>query len=231
MRRVLVTRPRPDADRTAAMVRAAGHEALVHPLMRIETRADALAGAPDADALAFTSANGVRAYAGAGGAPLPAYVVGPASARAARAAGLPVAGVAEGDVDALAALIADAAPGQVLHACGAAAGDLAGTLRAAGVPCARAVLYDAVAEAALPEAAARDIAAGVDWVVLHSPRSARLLVALVREAGLAGTLTRARLAALSPAVAAAAGDAFAEARVAASPSSSALVDFISAGDT
>lgn len=225
MSRVLVTRPQPDADATAALLRAAGHEALVRPLMRIEPRA---ARWPSADALAFTSANGVRAY---DGAPLPAWCVGEASASAARAAGLSVAGIAEGDVTSLAALIAEARPGRVLHPSGAAsAGDLAGALRAAGVSAERVVAYDAVAETSLPGGAARAIARA-EWVALFSPRSARLLTSLARDAGLTERFTHVRLAALSQAVAHAAALPFAHVCVAPRPASSALVDIISGRDT
>ena len=185
-----------------------------------------------ADALAFTSANGVRAYAASGGAVLPAYAVGEASAREAEALGYPVVGVAGGDVASLAALVAKARPGRVLHPSGtASAGDLAGALTARGVPCERMVTYEAVAAAALPPGAARDIKAGVQWTVLFSPRSARLLTALVRAAGLTDAFARTRLAALSPAVAEATDLPFADVTVPDRPASSALVDIISGQDT
>ena len=232
MSRVLVTRPHTDAARTAALIRAAGHEALVHPLMRIVPREGALAGTVRADALAVTSANGLRAYAAAGGPRLPVFAVGETSAAEAGTLGFEVAGTAEGDVRSLAGLIASASPGRVLHVSGArAAGDLAGALAAAGVPCERAVLYDAVEADALPGAATADIRRGLDWTMLHSPRSALLLTRLVRAAGLADAFRGVRLAALSPAVAEAAGLPFAETRVAARPASSALVDIVGARDT
>ena len=225
MSRVLITRPQPDADATAALLAAAGHEPLVHPLMRIEARAVRW---PAADALAFTSANGVRAYAGP---PLPAWCVGEASAAAARSAGLTVAGVAGGDVASLAALIAAAAPGRVLHPSGAAsAGDLAGALEAAGTSAERVVAYDAVAETSLPDGAARVIGRA-EWAALFSPRSARLLTRLAQDAGAAEAFESVRLAALSQAVAEATDLPFAHVRVAVRPASSALVDIISGRDT
>ena len=232
MSRVLVTRPQPDADRTAALLRAAGHAPLVHPLMRTLARPGALAEAAPADALAFTSANGVRAYVAAGGAPLPTYAVGEASGAEARALGLPVAGVAGGDVASLARLIGGARPGRVLHPSGAqAAGDLAGALGTAGIACQHVVLYEAIAEDALPTDAAAAVRSGPEWVLLHSPRSARLLTRLVRAAGLAGALSGTRLAALSQAVSDAADLPFAERLVAPRPASSALVDIVSGRDT
>ena len=40
--RLLVTRPEQDGERTAAALRARGHEALLAPLMRIEAAADGI---------------------------------------------------------------------------------------------------------------------------------------------------------------------------------------------
>ena len=44
--RLLVTRPEPDNERTAAALRAQGHEVLLAPLLHIEAVADADLGAP-----------------------------------------------------------------------------------------------------------------------------------------------------------------------------------------
>ena len=230
--RVLITRPQPDADRTGAAVRAAGHEPLVCPLMRVDLRPEALHVPVGTDALAFTSANGVRAYAAADGPPLPTYAVGPASAREAAANGLPVVGVAAADVASLAAMIAQAGPPRVLHVSGkAAAGDLCEALRFAGVVCERTVLYEAVAETALTPAMVSMIRSGPDWLLLYSPRSARLFERLVRSAGLEASAAGMRLAALSPAVSGAIALPFAERHVPDRPASSALVDIISGRDT
>lgn len=240
MTRVLITRPQPDADRTAQAMREAGLAPLVHPLMRIEMRAGVLCDAGPADALAFTSANGVRAYAKLGGDALPVYAVGPASAREAERCGFAVAGVADGDVASLAALIGKNRPGRVRHPSGAAAaGDLAGSLATAGIAAERLVLYDAITESALPEAAAAILEAGFEggvkagecWVALYSPRSARLFERLVASANLTIAAALLRLAALSPAVADAARLPYAERRVAVQPTNSALVDIISARPT
>ena len=62
--RLLVTRPEPDNERTAAALRARGHEVMLAPLLRIEAVADADLGAPPWAAILLTSANGARAIAG-----------------------------------------------------------------------------------------------------------------------------------------------------------------------
>ncbi len=103
--RLLITRPRADADRLAEKLAAAGHQAIISPLMCIRPRQVALpdpaslpqTGQPLA-ALAFTSANGARTLAARLAAtdlmavdPLwwsvPAYAVGPQTAQAAQSAG------------------------------------------------------------------------------------------------------------------------------------------------
>ena len=66
--RVAVTRTLPQANETAEAVRARGAKAFVAPLLTIEPRAldTDITGA---QALIFTSTNGVAAYAAASGAP------------------------------------------------------------------------------------------------------------------------------------------------------------------
>src|SRR4029453_9258545 len=105
--RIWITRAQPGADATAERVRALGHEAGVAPV-----RAGWLFSAVTLDlsgvaALAFTSANGVRAFADASGERgLKVFAVGAATAQAARAAGFKAVLSADGDVEALAEGIA-----------------------------------------------------------------------------------------------------------------------------
>jgi uroporphyrinogen-III synthase len=175
---VWITRAEPGAAATAARVAALGYEPIVSPLLAIEPT-----GAPidlgDAEALAFTSANGLRAFAAASAERgLPVYSVGEATAEAARAAGFSEVASADGDVHALAALIAARAPGgRLLHA-GAAepAGDLAATLARAGVALRSIALYRA---AEVEPTVALDAWERLDGVLLHSPRAARALEALM----------------------------------------------------
>src|SRR5438552_1880361 len=89
--RVLVTRPEPDGERTAAKLRARGAEVLLAPLLQIELFRDVALGNGPWVALAMTSANAVPAitqHPRRGELlALPAYVVGQRTAEAARAAG------------------------------------------------------------------------------------------------------------------------------------------------
>lgn len=98
--RLLVTRPQPDAERTAAALRARGHAVAVAPLLATESidfeLPDALPGA-----VVLTSANAARSVARhprrALLTPLPAFTVGAHTAEAARAAGFRDMHSADGD--------------------------------------------------------------------------------------------------------------------------------------
>jgi len=132
--RVWITRAEPGASATAERVAALGHMPVVAPLMRIDP-----VEAPQVDlrgvvALAFTSANGVRAFAAAEPSRnLKVFAVGAGTAAAVKAAGFRQVLSADGDVAALAQRIAarklELGDGAVLHP-GAAepAGDLVGDL-------------------------------------------------------------------------------------------------------
>jgi len=112
--RVLVTRPEPDCERTAALLRSSGHEVLLLRLLRIETVKDAKFGAGPWAATLFTSANAIRAIAAHHRfgeiAALPAYVVGQRTLAAAVAAGFAPVISADGDVNDLVRLIASKPP-------------------------------------------------------------------------------------------------------------------------
>ncbi len=83
--KALITRPQPDADRFAALCSANDIEPMLAPLMSVEFRDD-WETPKDTGAFAFTSANGVRAFARARRIrTLPAFCVGEATAEAARA--------------------------------------------------------------------------------------------------------------------------------------------------
>lgn len=158
--RVLVTRPQPGADATAARLRALGHDAEVLPLLATESIDWALP-ATLPEAVMLTSAASVR-HAGPGAdvlRHLPAHCVGTATAAAARAAGWQDVHQGPGTAQAL----LDTLAGRVLH--------LAGEDRTAVTPPPELTLdirtvYRAclMAMPALP---------GADLVLLYSARTAR----------------------------------------------------------
>ncbi|NWG52209.1 MAG: uroporphyrinogen-III synthase, partial [Hydrogenophilaceae bacterium] len=85
--RLLVTRAEPGASETARRIEALGGEAALAPMLSIRN-IPADADTAHAQAVLFTSANGVAAFAAASAArALPVLCVGEATAAAARAAG------------------------------------------------------------------------------------------------------------------------------------------------
>jgi uroporphyrinogen-III synthase len=224
---VLVTRPRAQAGRTVALLRAAGHDSLVDPVLEVRRLPPPALAAGEAAAVAVTSANAAPAVP-ALPADLPVFAVGEATAEAVRALGRPVAGVAGGDGRDLAALIGRSVPAgnAVLHLGGR---DVRDTLRsglvAAGYAYRSAAVYEAVAATALAleaDAAVRDGRLGA--ALFYSPRSAALWAGLARSAGLADRLGPVLAACLSEAVAGGlAGLRFRAVRVAASRDQTALL--------
>jgi len=198
--KVWITRAEPGAHDTAQRLIALGHEPLVAPLLTVRPMVEASPDLTGIGALAFTSANGVRAFAKVSGRrDLPVFAVGEATAQAARQAGFGEVHAGPSDVAALAAAIAarrDQLAGGVLHV-GAAepAGDLAGALQAAGVAVRTCALYQTVA-ADRPSPSLMARLGEAQAVLLHSPKAARRLATLSAEAL---DLSRAHLLGLSPA--------------------------------
>jgi uroporphyrinogen-III synthase len=207
--RVLVTRPEADAAALVAALEARGHEALVQPLLTIEPAVPEppldLAGV---QALLFTSANGVRAFADVSRERgLPVFAVGDASAEAARAAGFAKVESAGGDVEDLARLVKgrlEPGAGPLLHGAGGSlAGDLKGELEGAGFEVRRSVLYKAEPVRELSGSVRAALSEGrLDAVLFFSPRTAKTFVRLVAGHGLAAACERCQAVCLSAAVAA-----------------------------
>lgn len=204
--RILITRPREDAAALAEKLKARGHEVLIEPMLEIRLVPDASVDLSRVQAVLFTSANGVRAFAAAEARrDLPTFAVGDTTAVMARAVGFTQVESASGNVESLARLVRERlkpADGVVLHAAGSAvAGDLAGDLTQSGFEVRRVVLYTAEPVAALsPVVAAALKARQVDMAVFFSPRTAETFVKLIAEAGLASALSRTVALGLSPAI-------------------------------
>ncbi|MFL5295975.1 MAG: uroporphyrinogen-III synthase [Phenylobacterium sp.] len=180
---IWITRAQPGADVTAQRVRALGHDALVAPLLMVQPVSEAQVDLAGIAALAFTSANGVRAFADLSPErSLRVFAVGSATAQAARAAGFRLVLSADGDVEALAEGIGQRRTelrGAVLHP-GAAepAGDLAGALEKYGIRSRHLILYETAAVQLQPEIADRLVQA--DAALLHSPRAAKVLAGVLK---------------------------------------------------
>lgn len=212
--RALITRPEEDAAPLAQALSDKGVDVTVEPLLTIHPITDAPIDLDGVQALIFTSANGVRAFAALSERrDIGVLAVGNGTAAAARAAGFQNVESAGGDVHDLARLVKerlDPKNGALFHAAGSVvAGDLAGQLGQAGYELRRAVLYEAKPAEALSESVVRALAdRDFDLVLFFSPRTATTFVELVRKTGdprlLAGCAEATALC-LSPAVAAAAG--------------------------
>jgi uroporphyrinogen-III synthase len=188
--RVLVTRPEPDGDRTAARLRARGCEVMLSPLLRLEPIAADLGDRWDA--LALTSANAAHVLAGhpalAALRAIPLYAVGGRSAEAARAQGFAHVISADGNAGDLVRLITtQLRPGaRVLYLAGEdRAADLAGDLAAAGIEVQLRVVYRAVAVPQFTAEVRAALAAGrLDGVLHFSRRTAAIYVECAAQAGL-----------------------------------------------
>lgn len=233
MLKVINTRPAPDADAFSDAIRAAGAAVILSPVMAIRFR-DAPAFVDGDEALAFTSANGVRAFARANPDRRPkVFAVGRATADAARRAGFADVAAAGGAVESLAALIAGTKGSlRILHLAGSdRAGDLVAALAAHGVSARRQVLYDAVPAADLTPQARLVLGAEPQncAVGLFSPRSATLFCAQAVRSGVGDRLSRATLLAFSEAVAAAArSERWGQTKIAADQSLEAMAALIHA---
>jgi len=202
-----VLRPEPGNARTAAHLTALGIDTLALPLFAVGPLAWEVPDLAGYDSLLLTSANAIR-HGGAGLAglrALPVIAVGETTAAAARAAGFAVRCTGIGNAaDALAA----AGPCRPLHLAGR-------ERRETGV---EAVAVYASERVPITADAVRACENRV--ALLHSARAA------VRFAGLVPDRSRVAVAALSPAVLAAAGGGWRWAAAAAVPTDAALVALV-----
>jgi uroporphyrinogen-III synthase len=234
--RLLLTRPEPDVERTAAALRARGHDVVVMPLLRIEPLRDVELGAGPWGAVLLTSANACRALAAhksfAQVVGRPAFAVGARTAEAARAAGFAEVVSADGDVAALTRLVASRLADKslpLLYAAGETrAGDLAAALTADGFAVRMVILYRTVAAQEMaPDIRARLAAGGIDGVLHFSRRSAEAFLAVLSAAEPLSRSLKIQHYCLSPQVAAplaAAGAA--SIRIAPEPHEQALLDML-----
>ena len=177
--RLLVTRPAPDNERTAAALRRLGHDVVLAPLLRIEAVAADL-GAPPWSGILITSANGVRAlthHPRRGELlALPVLAVGASSAEAACAAGFADVHSADGDAVDLARAAAQRFAGARHPLLYLAGEDRSGELAVAGLTVRTVVIYRAATAQTLPSTLDR-----VEGVLHFSRRSVETYLACGSE--------------------------------------------------
>jgi uroporphyrinogen-III synthase len=208
MRRLLVLRPEPGASATIERARQRGLEAIAAPLFEIEPVAWDVPDPTSFDGLLLTSANALR-HGGPGIEALrglPVYAVGESTAEAARSAGFIIARTGASGVD---DLLDSIAPGlALLHPCGEHRREPSAALH----PITRVTTYRS------RTLEAPDLGAAPGTVALvHSPRAGERLAALVAARGAM------RIAAISPAAAAAVGDGWDMVGTAEQPNDDALL--------
>jgi uroporphyrinogen-III synthase len=188
--RVIVTRARGDAARTAAALRARGHEPLLSPVLEIVATGAAI-DPERAQALIATSAHAFEFLPQADAArlaPLPLFVVGARTAKAATDAGLaPPRLIAASALElAQQMALAPSAPAHLLYLAGHdRKPDLEAALGAQGHVIDVVEVYEARAVEALAPDVATALTRGEADAVLHfSRRSAQLFAACVAKAGL-----------------------------------------------
>jgi len=189
--RILLTRPQADAQRTAAALRAHGHEVVIAPLLDLELLPGADLGAGPWAALSVTSANAVRAIAQHPRRDelrsIAVFTVGDRTAQAMRDCGFATVTSAAGNVGDLATLVVAQLkpPARLLYLAGEErSGDLAGLLRERNFTVDTALVYRAVVTTDLPRNAADALAAGLGGVLHFSRRSAEAYVNAARNSGL-----------------------------------------------
>ena len=194
---VLVTRPYPDNEATAAKLRARGLEVLLAPMLRFEPIA--FHDDPDAryDAVVVTSSNALRAlapqFAETRLLHLPLFAVGEQTAAAAHAMGFGEVVSADGDALALQDRLMESVrakqlkkTSRLLYLAGAELSrDLAGELDRRGFRVETRTTYRMVALPTLPREACEAFATGGLIAVLHySRRSAATFLEAVRTEGI-----------------------------------------------
>lgn len=229
--RLLLTRPREDADALAVILKARGHEPIIAPLLELHFTPGGEIELKDIQAVLASSANGIRGFAARSPERnLPVYAVGPQTAEAARRCGFAQVISAEGNAAALVAKVAERtnpAKGKLLHAAGSeTAGRIKHALEARGYQVEAEILYEAIPVESLPPSANVELRTNrLDGVLLFSPRTARIFAALVAKTGLAGNCQRLEGFCISTATAEALAPlAFARLAVAGSPNQAGMLD-------
>jgi uroporphyrinogen-III synthase len=231
--RALITRPRAEAERLAALLAPLGIAAVVEPLIAVSERAVEAPDLGGVQAVLCTSANGVRALARASAERSVAlFAVGDATAARARAEGFRHVESAGGDVEDLAYLVSRRLKpqgGRLLHVAGSeVAGELAKSLADGGFAVERMVLYEAQAAEAISPGTAVLITGGkIDFALFFSPRTAAVFARLVEAADVADGLHGTTAVSISAAADAMLADLPFRARlIAAAPNQAALVELV-----
>jgi uroporphyrinogen-III synthase len=237
---VLVTRPQPDDETTASVLRARGFDALKAPMLRFEPVAFNDAMDARYGAVIVTSANALRGLSsrlkGHHLLELPLFAVGERTAAAARDAGFTHVIPANGDATALRDLVLARVTAKqlkksstLLYLAGAdLARDLAGELGEHGLRVVTQTTYRMLPVSSLPREVCDAFAANRIEAVLHySARTARAFLQAARAGGVEISALAVPQCCISGAVASVIRDAGAtQVVVAATPDENALIEVL-----
>ncbi len=185
---VLITRPEPGASETAARVRALGWQPIVAPVLTVRILLTRVPAPIRLQGILVTSGNAIPALP-ATHHDLPVFAVGETTAARARTAGFSHVASADGDANALAALVTqdcDPAGTPLLLVTGRGQGNaLAADLQGRGFRIIHRPVYEVLAVPALPNAAHAALVAGdITAALFFSTESARQCVRLLQAAHL-----------------------------------------------
>ena len=214
---LVVIRPQPGCDATVRAARARGLAATAHPLFEVGPLAWQAPDPAMFDALLIGSANVLR-HGGAGLARyqcMPAYAVGETTAAAVREAGMELAGVGEGGLQALLGSLQSGHQRLLRFT----ARERVEVIAPPGVSITEAVTYASEPRPMPLELV--ELLAGGAVVLLHSGEAARHFAAECDARGIARR--NIAVAALAPRIAAAAGGGWAAVETAAEPRDQALL--------
>ena len=203
--RLLVTRPQPECRKTAERIRALGGEAVEAPMLESRVTAPVRFDLTGVTGLAVTSGRAAGILKDhrqiSDMKHLPVFAVGRRTAEAMTSAGFENVVTADGDVHALAGLIAAGQPeGHLLYPCARdRAGDLEGDLAARGLRCDPVIVYETDPVAHIPAAVLDGLRDGaVDGALIYSRRSAEAFLKALEMAHSTGLLKKIRIFAISP---------------------------------
>lgn len=231
-RSILITRPEPAASDLAATLRREGFTVFIAPMLQYAPRECDLSGIAACQALAFSSMQGVEAFAAQSAVRhMPVFAVGEATAKTAQKHGFASIYNADGDMTALATLIGAQKETlgiqRVLYVSAAdPAQDLPALLTAPGITVDTAVAYKAEQAESLPPDIERALKSGkISTVTFFSARTAENFCRILQSRGLADITRLLEAVCLSPRVTEAAkAMPFRTLRTAPEPKMEAMID-------
>lgn len=191
--RILVTRPKADAEDLQRELEAAGHEVIISSMLEIALEPLPEIGGADLAAIIITSQNALRALAVgpelAWLTGVQVFAVGPKTAKGARELGFERIVEGPGTGAELAPIIAASGlpkDKRIVHLAGdKLAFDMAAELGASGYRAETITAYRQVpAQSFTPDAESKIRRREIDLVTLMSPQTARTFVSLIKSAGL-----------------------------------------------